>query len=275
MNIRQNLNSWRAKLRKPYKLVVIDDQTMIRKRVIHITGWKILSMLFIGALIVSVFSILLATQTRLITFLGPLPKALVGRDYKDLSARIDSMEILSAAREQKLQAIQKLITAGKQNDVDVSDIQKPAKEIIVTDEEDDHDHDHEILEDETALLPLIRFSSPVKGEVTSGFDAEHFHMGIDLAAKANSEIRAAAEGIVIFSKFTIANGYTIWILHPSGYKTSYKHNSLLYASIGQTVSQGEIIAIIGNTGESSTGPHLHFELWRDQAALDPGKYIKF
>lgn len=226
------------------------------------------------ALIVSLISILLATQTKLITLLGPLPKALVGQDYKELAARVDSMEYLSQEREKKLVAIQKLIT-GAQNVTPPEKVAQKPKEIEIVEEDHDHDHDHEHSDDEVALLPLIKFSAPVKGEITAGFDADHFHMGIDLAAKAQSEIRAAAEGIVIFSKFTRENGYTIWILHPSGYKTSYKHNSLLYASVGQFVSQDEIIAVIGNTGESSTGPHLHFELWRDNVALDPAKFIRF
>ena len=273
MQIKSKINIWRAMLKKPYKVVIIDEATMMQRKSLVVTRFRVLACLALLVFIVSLISILLATQTRLITFLGPLPKALVGRDYKELSNRLDSMELLSDAREKKLLAIEKLLTKGIQDSEPLPDnVNKMASSAAISTEEHLHSNDHVAVE---SFLPIIRFAAPVAGEITSGFDPEQFHMGIDLAAKAQSEISAAAEGLVIFSRYTKENGYTIWILHPSGYRTSYKHNSLLRVMIGQYVMRGESIAVIGNTGESSTGPHLHFELWRDRIALDPQNFIKF
>lgn len=124
-------------------------------------------------------------------------------------------------------------------------------------------------------LEQLFFMPPVSGDVTSGFDLSKSHFGIDVAAPKNTAVKSAADGVVISAGYTVETGYSIAIQHPNNVVTMYKHNSVLLRQEGSPVKAGEAIAIIGNSGENTTGPHLHFELWYKGRAVDPGDYINF
>ncbi len=124
-------------------------------------------------------------------------------------------------------------------------------------------------------LEQLFFMPPVAGEVTSGFDFKKDHYGIDIAAPKNTAVKSAADGVVISAGYTVETGYSIAIQHPNNVVTMYKHNSVLLKRTGSSVKAGEAIAIIGNSGESTSGPHLHFELWYKGRAVDPSDYINF
>ncbi|MCW5923824.1 MAG: M23 family metallopeptidase [Saprospiraceae bacterium] len=124
-------------------------------------------------------------------------------------------------------------------------------------------------------LEKMSFMPPVSGEITASFDLQKNHFGIDVAAPKNTAIKAAANGVVISAGYTVETGYSIAIQHPNNVVTMYKHNSVLLKQAGIAVKAGEAIAIIGNTGENTTGPHLHFELWYKGRAVDPSDYINF
>lgn len=119
------------------------------------------------------------------------------------------------------------------------------------------------------------FMPPVSGEVTSVFDLQKSHFGIDVAAPKNTAVKAAADGVVISAGYTVETGYSIAIQHPNNVVTMYKHNSVLLKDAGSAVKAGEAIAIIGNSGESTSGPHLHFELWHKGRPVNPSDYISF
>lgn len=101
------------------------------------------------------------------------------------------------------------------------------------------------------------------------------HLGIDISGKKNSHIMTVMPGTVISANWSIETGYSIIIQHEKGFISCYKHCSELLKTIGETVRQGEVIGIIGNTGEETTGPHLHFELWYKGTSLNPKDYIVF
>jgi len=124
-------------------------------------------------------------------------------------------------------------------------------------------------------LEQLFFMPPVSGETTAGFDLQKNHFGIDVAAPKNTAVKAAADGVVISAGYTVETGYSIAIQHPNNVVTMYKHNSVLLKQAGIPVKAGEAIAIIGNSGENTSGPHLHFELWYKGRAVDPGDYINF
>ncbi|MBV6443536.1 MAG: hypothetical protein EPGJADBJ_05307 [Saprospiraceae bacterium] len=124
-------------------------------------------------------------------------------------------------------------------------------------------------------LEQLFFIPPVSGETTAGFDLQKNHFGIDVAAPKNTAVKSAADGVVISAGYTVETGYSIAIQHPNNVVTMYKHNSVLLKQAGTPVKAGEAIAIIGNSGENTTGPHLHFELWYKGRAVDPGDYINF
>ena len=124
-------------------------------------------------------------------------------------------------------------------------------------------------------LEQLFFMPPVSGDLTSGFDPSKDHYGVDVAAPRNTAVKAAADGVVISSGYTVETGYSIAIQHPNNVVTMYKHNSVLLKKAGSAVKAGEAIAIIGNSGETTTGPHLHFELWHKGRAVNPNDYINF
>lgn len=119
-------------------------------------------------------------------------------------------------------------------------------------------------------LPL---TLPVQGYITQEFNPDQQHFGIDFAGKVGSSIYAAADGSVIFSGWTYDDGYMIIMAHGSGYRTTYKHNQALLKSAGEFVRRGEPIALLGNSGRTSYGPHLHFEVWKDGAPLNPKELL--
>lgn len=114
---------------------------------------------------------------------------------------------------------------------------------------------------------------PVEGSISALFDPDNDHYGIDLVAPANSVIRAVANGTVILASFTADGGNVIALQHENNLMSVYKHNSALFRKVGEQVRAGESIAIIGNTGDHSDGPHLHFELWKRGVAVDPLEYL--
>jgi murein DD-endopeptidase MepM/ murein hydrolase activator NlpD len=115
----------------------------------------------------------------------------------------------------------------------------------------------------------VHFSMPVNGFISRGFDPSTGHMGIDIVVKKGTPIYAAASGYVIFSDYTVRDGYMMIIGHSDGYITVYKHCSSLLKKARDIVLEGEIIALSGNSGEITTGPHLHFEIWKDGKPINP------
>ena len=126
-----------------------------------------------------------------------------------------------------------------------------------------------------ADLGIPQLISPLEGIITSNFDNVGGHYAIDIAAPANTPIKTCFEGTVIFADWTSETGNIIIVQHENNLISAYKHNSALLKEVGEFVRSGEAIAIIGNSGENSTGPHLHFELWYEGAPIDPQGFIKF
>jgi murein DD-endopeptidase MepM/ murein hydrolase activator NlpD len=130
---------------------------------------------------------------------------------------------------------------------------------------------------ESADTPLeqLFFTPPLTGEISAGFMREKKHFGVDILAPNNTPIKAVMDGWVIASDWTLETGHTIGIQHNNNLISFYKHNSVLLKEIGSYVKAGEAVAIIGNSGTLSDGPHLHFELWHRGVPIDPVQYLNF
>jgi murein DD-endopeptidase MepM/ murein hydrolase activator NlpD len=113
---------------------------------------------------------------------------------------------------------------------------------------------------------------PTEGYISRGFEPEHNHFGLDIAGKTGNLVVAAADGNIVFSGWTYDEGYIVIISHASGFTSFYKHNQSLLKSSGSFVRRGEPIATLGNSGTMSSGPHLHFEIWKDGVPVDPSIY---
>lgn len=121
----------------------------------------------------------------------------------------------------------------------------------------------------------IYLFSPMEGVVSDNYNPKDGHFGIDLVGMENEPVKAVADGIVIFASWTLDGGHVVAIQHRAGLVSIYKHNSELLKNVGNFVTGGEIIAIIGNSGELTSGPHLHFELWHNSNPVNPEEYVGF
>ena len=115
----------------------------------------------------------------------------------------------------------------------------------------------------------ISFIRPVTGFISRNFDPERGHMGIDFVVKTGTPVYVSANGFIIFANYTVKDGNMIIVSHPGNYISVYKHCSSLLKKERDTVVQGELIALSGNTGEITTGPHLHFEIWKEGKPINP------
>jgi murein DD-endopeptidase MepM/ murein hydrolase activator NlpD len=130
-----------------------------------------------------------------------------------------------------------------------------------------------IEKDETLIAPNL--VSPANGLISEGFDYVKQHYGVDIVLKERTPIKAVYDGIVLFSEWTLNYGYTVVIFHKNELISTYKHNESVKVKTGDFVQTGEVIALSGNTGELTSGPHLHLELWDLQGPLNPEDLIKF
>lgn len=119
------------------------------------------------------------------------------------------------------------------------------------------------------------FYRPTRGMITEKFDADRKHYGTDIAANLGESVLATLDGTVILSTYTAETGYVIEVQHNQDFISVYKHCSSLLKREGDTVQAGEAIALVGNSGQLTTGPHLHFELWHKGRAVNPEQYIVF
>uniref|UniRef100_UPI004028888D M23 family metallopeptidase n=1 Tax=Bacteroides cellulosilyticus TaxID=246787 RepID=UPI004028888D len=119
------------------------------------------------------------------------------------------------------------------------------------------------------------FYRPTRGMITDQFDADRKHYGTDIAANPGESVLATLDGTVILSTYTAETGYVIEVQHNQDFISVYKHCSSLLKREGDTVQAGEAIALVGNSGQLTTGPHLHFELWHKGRAVNPEQYIVF
>lgn len=125
------------------------------------------------------------------------------------------------------------------------------------------------------VLEKMQFFTPVKGVVTNSYNSLNSHFGTDIVAAPNEVVKATLDGTVIMASWTLETGYVIQIQHSNNLISVYKHNAELLKKVGMRVKAGDAIAIVGNSGELTTGPHLHFELWQNGIALNPELYIIF
>lgn len=126
----------------------------------------------------------------------------------------------------------------------------------------------------SGLAELV-FFTPVKGIITTSFNLSEEHFGVDIVTKADETIKTTLDGAVIFTGFSSEDGNVIHVQHSNNLISIYKHCSVLLKTRGEHVKSGEAIAVVGNSGERSNGPHLHFELWYNGAPINPQEFVAF
>ncbi|KAB2868418.1 MAG: M23 family metallopeptidase [Bacteroidales bacterium] len=269
-----------------YRLSIYNDQTYEEVWQLRLSRMNVL--IFFGgfaiALVIGVTVLIAFTPIR--EFIPGYPDGKTRKGYVQNALKADSLERVLEQWKDYYANINIILNGGEPHSIESKpDTSKRYKSIEFSKSEEDSLLRMQIEADEMYNLTFnysetnksktIFFIPPVKGVVTNHYNPTLNHYGIDLVAAPNEVVLAIASGTIILSNWTLETGHTLSIQHENNFISVYKHNSKLLKRQGDRVSAGEAIAIIGNSGELTTGPHLHFELWQNGNAVDPTKFIHF
>ncbi len=284
---------WVSKLRNKYRLVFMNDENMEERLTFRLSRLNVFVAL--GTL-----TILLIILTTILIAFTPLKEYIPGYTNVGLQKKLYELQLKTDSIEKDLQRKDKFIQNLKDiiNGRDLSeniplvrDTLARYKNIKLKRSEDDsllriqveNQSKYRLFKMETlenlgqkkSTIGTFLFFIPLKGIITNEFNRSQQHYGVDIVAKENEAIKSVLDGTVLFTNWTLETGYVIAVQHPHNIVSIYKHNSAILKKSGDLVKAGEPIAIIGNSGELATGPHLHFELWNDGYPVNPKDYITF
>jgi murein DD-endopeptidase MepM/ murein hydrolase activator NlpD len=275
------------KLLHKYRLVILNEDTFEERVAFKLSRLNVISLSVI-------FSILLIVGTSILIAFTPIKEYIPGysssalkQKATRLSLKVDSLENQVAINNHYYQSI-RAILSGKIpveefnedstyktqiSNINTEELQPTPAENDLREKVENNDK-FNLLEQAVQKTNLSLFP-PVTGRITETYNAKIKHYAVDIVTVKDKPVKTVADGTVIFSEWTASTGYVIIIEHSFGLISVYKHNAELLKTQGDLVKSGEVIAITGNTGELSTGPHLHFELWVDGYPVNPQDYITF
>ena len=280
------------RIRDQYRLVILNEETLEERISFKLSRLNV----FVA---IGLLSIILVFITTYIIAFTPLKEYIPGytdvtlqRRIYELQLRSDSVSFAMRAQEKYLEDLRRVLggdlpnerkmvpadSAQTLNYQNIKDKRSPEDSVLRT--EYDNANKYNLFKSDKssgkgASMRNITFFAPIKGMVTSEFDPLRKHFGIDIVAARNEVIKSVQDGTVIFAGWTVETGNVIAIQHPGNIISIYKHNSVLLKKEGNIVHAGETVAIIGESGELSTGPHLHLEIWINGIPVNPKDYIVF
>ena len=269
---------------KNYRLAVVEEDSYQEKFALSLSKRNIFLISFsIGFIIILI--------TTLLIFYTPIREYIPGYDTTKLRIqavqnleKLDSIMNSLEKNEQFIQAFSRTINGedfinqyedSKIKEVDITDLEvniniedSILRKIVEVEDR------FNIIEKEDALF-APNLISPASGIISEGFDFSEGHYGVDIVLKERTPIKVVYDGIVLFAEWTLNYGFTVVVFHKNELISTYKHNQSVKVETGDFVQTGEVIALSGNTGEFTSGPHLHFELWDLQGPINPEDLIKF
>ena len=277
--------SFISKLLTKYRLVLLNDSTYEEK-----TSFKISRLNVFSALFALMFIVVLITSG--ILFFTPIREYIPGysstslqKQANLLSYKTDSLRQIVFLNDQYINSLKKVLTGDLEtieykpdsvvykDAMDIQIIEKSKEDSILrqlVDSEDKYNLANINKDKDFYLL-----TSPISGAVSQNYSIADDHLAIDISVDIGTPVKAVSNGRVILSEWTTQTGYVLIIDHGNDLISVYKHNSKLLKSQGEIVKQGEIIALSGNSGVLTSGPHLHFELWSEGFSIDPNTLINF
>jgi murein DD-endopeptidase MepM/ murein hydrolase activator NlpD len=284
---KKTFSSW---LTNRYQLIIRNEENFAEKTSFGFTYSKLiffLGVMFAGIFVVSLF----LSQTLLAKWFDPrFEQMVLNRDLVELASKVDSLSMEVDRKDQFIANFQRVLRGDTSGFKDPSEIlQVDGKPTIKPHELKLAPADSQFRKEfEKSDLALITFTSvkyrelqetfffsPLNGFISDRFDIKRGHYGVDIVAKTNEPVKNIADGTVVFASWTQDSGYVIMIQHTGNLISVYKHNAELYKKVGTFVNAGEIISIVGNSGELTNGPHLHFELWYNGNPLNPEEFVTF
>lgn len=275
------------RLKYKYKLSVINETSYEEVLNFRLSQLHVLMALSVLAVILVTLTILLIAFTDLREFIPGYPDGNMRQSIVENAIRVDSLENEVLKRDRFMNALQLVLNGGDTTQFDRlrNDSLKASYDTVQFQlSRQESEFRAEIEEKERFNLGFgikeqnkdyYHFFPPVEGVVTQSFNEKDRHYGTDIVAKSNAKVATVLDGVVVFTDWTVKTGYVIQVQHANDLLSVYKHNSTLLKKQGDYVRAGEVIAVVGNTGEESSGPHLHFELWRAGNPLNPEDFIKF
>ncbi|MDO7577101.1 MAG: M23 family metallopeptidase [Flavobacteriaceae bacterium] len=277
----------KQKLLNKYRLVVLNEETYEEQLYFRLTR---LNVMIISILLISVFvtgTVLLIASTPLKEFIPGYSSTAMRAQAAENAIKLDSLNRAYDQSIRYLNSIQQLLVGDLKFDelnespITLDSFSKRPKAIVSMSIDDsllramvDQEDKYNFQGGSKSKINFVLFP-PAQGDLSQTYDPTNKHYAVDIVLKENAPIKAVADGTVIFSEWTAGTGHVIIIEHPFGLISAYKHNASLSKQQGDYVVAGEVIASAGNTGELSTGWHLHFELWSDGYPMNPESFIDF
>ncbi len=269
-----------------YKLTITNENTLEEIVGIHVSKLNGVSVLLSAVTIIFLIASLIIAFTPLRNYLPGYMNTEVREQVVLNALRADSLQQMLERQQMYILNIQDIIRGTVKVDsvhsIDSLTMLRSEELMARTQAEDEFRKQYEETErynlttiDNAPSVTGLIFFRPTRGMISSAFDANKKHFGIDIAASPNESVLSTLDGTVIMATYTAETGYVIQVQHNQNLISVYKHCGSLLKKEGDAVKAGEAIALVGNTGEKTTGPHLHFELWNKGRALDPSKYIVF
>ena len=284
MQDKEGREKYWSKLFHKYRFVIMKDSSFEEKLSVKLTRINVIA--FVATLVFLCFfsTMLLIAYTPLSEYVPGKSSVEVQKSLIELNIKSDSLEAILVNRSIYLENINKIINGEElitpENYTEITNTQIPisfekSKEDSLFRVKVEAEDKSSIYKKDNPNNNTLIFFTPLTGLISDGYNNKTKHFGIDLVAKEKSRISSVLEGTVIISHWAYETGYVIGVQHKNDYLSFYKHNSVLLKSVGDYVNAGDHIAIIGNSGEFSSGPHLHFELWHKGIPVNPENYISF
>lgn len=277
------------KLRNKYRLIIYNDHTFEEVWSYRLNRLNVFTLISTTIIVVIGIVYALIAYTPLKAYVIPdFPKAEERHGILMNALKTDSIENQLRMQEQYIQNLRSIISGEEPSFyMEDSDTSKRYNNLSFSPSREDSLLRKEIEEEEEYNLTFfeegpkqdhlkdLHLCPPVKGFITNTYNKKGLHFGTDIVTTKDDAVHAIYDGVVIFSNWTIETGFVIFIQHENNLVSVYKHNAKLLKKAGESVKTGEAIAIVGNTGEITTGPHLHFELWHKGAPVNAEDYIVF
>lgn len=275
------------KLLDKYKLVILNENTFEERLSLKLTRLNVFVLASLSAIFLIGVTYAIIAFTPLREYIPGYSSTALKKKATELNYKTDSLQQVIAMNDRYFASIKQVLkgdlsAADFNKDSIVEAVKLEASEVdfnpIAEDsllrEKVDKEDKYNLFESATSSTNFVLFP-PVNGTISEPYNLKEKHYAVDIVVAKNTPIKATADGIVIFAEWTASTGHVILIEHSYGLISVYKHNAALTKSQGDLVKAGEVIATAGNTGELSTGPHLHFELWNDGYPINPTNFIDF
>jgi murein DD-endopeptidase MepM/ murein hydrolase activator NlpD len=262
---------------KKYSIIVVPEETSSEPKSIKISSIKLLTLVLLYTLLVFVTGFYVISFTPLSEVLFPYSLRLTDSDKKKVEVLNDKVVYLAKEIELLKSVNNRLKFAIMLGDSTLLKEQKKKKDSTEIKPKAGgniflvfHDFLNKFIFNQKETITFLK---PVDGYVSNNYDLAKGHYGIDYVMKYKSPVFASAGGYIVFADYTSDYGYMIIINHQDNYVTKYLHCASLIKKNGEVVKQGELIALSGNSGTESSGPHLHFEIWKDGKAINPSSVL--